>query len=90
MNVALEIIKFIQVRRLKAIFPLSTIIKKEKYEDLINQELAKMAKNNKEEKKESESESEEDSDDKSDDDEEEESEFESEELSGTDSDENAK
>ena len=43
-NVALEIIKFIKQRRLKDIFPLSTIIKKEKYEERINGELAALAK----------------------------------------------
>jgi hypothetical protein len=38
-NVALDMIKFIKLRRLKDIFPLNTIIKKEKYETRINEDL---------------------------------------------------
>ena len=43
-NYAMELIKFIQVKRLKNIFPLSKILKKEKYEHRIQQELDKYAK----------------------------------------------
>jgi hypothetical protein len=50
-NVALELVKFIKQRRLKEIFPLSTIIKKEKHEKAIIEDLKALEAKKQEEEK---------------------------------------
>ena len=77
-NVPLELIKLIKQRRLKDIFPLSTIITKDKYLERLQQDMpAKEEKKEKADKKKGDEEEEDEDEDEEDD----ESSFESEELS---------